>query len=144
MRARVRLTPHFTREELECKCGCGLMLFTQAAVERLEDIRVDLGVPLVVTSGYRCPKHDADAHRLRHPYFTDAERHGPHTVVEYDNITVDALAHGQNAYELLFSSIAHGFTGIGISQKGDHGKRFIHSDGLKHTDARPRPTVWTY
>jgi hypothetical protein len=44
-----------------------------------------------------------------------------------------------DAYRLAKLAFDHGFTGIGINQKG--GGRFIHVDDL--ADA-PRPTIWSY
>jgi hypothetical protein len=35
-----------------------------------------------------------------------------------------------------------GFSGIGVSQKGD--SRFIHLDDLEDSNERPRPWVWSY
>lgn len=54
---------HFARRELNCKCGCR----TPAHIAKnlaelatyLEQLRVLLGVPMTVHSGYRCPKHNA-------------------------------------------------------------------------------------
>lgn len=60
------LTPHFTLAEFACKCLCGgeskpeiLANLTRVA-KMLEAVRVALGgVPITITSGYRCPKHNA-------------------------------------------------------------------------------------
>jgi len=37
----------------------------------------------------------------------------------------------------------HGISGVGISQRGLHAKRFIHVDTLSD-DKHPRPTMWSY
>lgn len=137
------MTPHFERKELECS-HCGEMRYTLQAVLLLEELRVDYGVPMRLSSGYRCPEHDADAHRLWHPDFTAAERHGAHTIYLDNNIAVDVLEYGANAFELVELAIAHGWQGIGLQQKGDHHKRLVHLDRLGSTMERPRPWVWTY
>jgi len=38
----------------------------------------------------------------------------------------------------------HGFTGIGVAQRGPHNKRFIHIDNIVNSDTSPRPTIWSY
>lgn len=48
---------HFTDAELACKC-CKANLCTDMLVNALETLRADLGVPVIVTSGYRCPDHN--------------------------------------------------------------------------------------
>lgn len=130
------MTPHFKREELECKCGCGRMEFSLVAVQSLEALRVEFGVPMRISSGYRCPEHNMEV--------ASTGPEGPHTIHEAHNITVDVLEWGPNAYELLELAIIHGFTGIGLSQKGPHARRWIHLDRLPELANRPRPTLWTY
>ena len=55
---------HFTEKEFRCKC-CGQKGSPQAAanIRALVDVVLDparekLGKPIVVNSGYRCPKHN--------------------------------------------------------------------------------------
>jgi len=31
-----------------------------------------------------------------------------------------------------------------VSQRGAHGKRFIHLDTMEDSDTHPRPWVWSY
>lgn len=56
-------SPHFSRRELECKCGCmtpqGVVHNLAALAEHLEDLRARVGTPLIIFSGYRCPQHNA-------------------------------------------------------------------------------------
>jgi len=61
-----QLTPHFTLEELLCKCGkCTPPAPVVANLKRLapvlEKIRIALGKPVIVNSGYRCPHRNAEA-----------------------------------------------------------------------------------
>ncbi len=130
------MTPHFTREELQCKCGCGRMEFSLVAVQSLESLRVEFGVPMIISSGYRCPDYNVEE--------ASTGPEGPHTVHEAHNITVDVKEWGPNAYELLELAIIHGFTGLGIHQHGSAAGRFIHMDRLPGLANRPRPTIWSY
>lgn len=56
-------TRNFSRRELACKCGCkptptGIDANLQRLANALQELRDLAGVPLVVTSGYRCPRHN--------------------------------------------------------------------------------------
>jgi hypothetical protein len=52
---------------------------------------------------------------------------------------VDIAVSGQDCYELMGLAMKHGFTGIGVAQKGSG--RFLHIDTFK---GGPRPNVWSY
>lgn len=53
------LSAHFSRAEFRCKCGCGQVIVKPELVEALETIREHGGIPMTITSGYRCPAHNA-------------------------------------------------------------------------------------
>ncbi len=54
-----RLSPHFTRKEFACKCGCGYDRISMVLVGKLENIRTHFGRPVTINSGCRCKKHNA-------------------------------------------------------------------------------------
>jgi len=54
-----RLTVHFTVDEFRCPC-CGIAIVTLPLLRLLERLRDLVGEPLIITSGYRCPKHNAE------------------------------------------------------------------------------------
>jgi len=51
------LTKNFTLDEFRCKC-CGEARINLYLVERLQMLRVVVGQPIIVNSGYRCPAHN--------------------------------------------------------------------------------------
>jgi len=55
----IKLSKHFTVEELSCKCGCGYTIFNPYMIGLLEAIRVKIGKPVNVTSGARCKYRNA-------------------------------------------------------------------------------------
>ena len=57
---------------------------------------------------------------------------------------VDIVISGKSAYRLMKLAIQHGFTGIGVSQRGPHEKRFLHIDTMENSDTHPRPWIWSY
>ena len=119
---------HFSDAELRCK-HCGKNEMDEEFLEYLEKVREELGVPLFVTSGYRCPEHNIAV--------SNSGAHGPHTTGK----AVDIMISGKRAYKLVNVALGLGFTGIGVAQKGNFGGRFIHLDMLEG-DLRPR--IWSY
>lgn len=54
------LSKHFDRTEFTCKCGCGFCKPDPKLIEGLERIReLAGGLPVKVTSGCRCRKHNS-------------------------------------------------------------------------------------
>ncbi|WP_085442553.1 D-Ala-D-Ala carboxypeptidase family metallohydrolase [Magnetofaba australis] len=123
---------HFTNAELTCHCGCGRMEMDVGFMAMLEDLRIAFGKPLPVTSGYRCPEHNAA--------ISVTGLNGPHA----SGAAVDVLVSGQDAYDLIALAKAAGMTGVGIKQHGSHHTRFIHLDALPRATNQPRPTIWSY
>lgn len=99
---------------------------------RLELLRAELGMPLVLNSAYRCPTHNAAV--------STTGRNGPHTTGR----AVDIAISGKPVVALLAAALSLGFTGIGLKQDGAAmAGRFVHLDDLT-APAYPRPRVWTY
>lgn len=58
--------PHFQQSEFACHCGCGADNICFDTVQLLEDIRSYFGDhPIIVTSGVRCPSHNAEVGGVR-------------------------------------------------------------------------------
>ncbi len=51
------LTKHFSRYEFECPC-CGAAPVGPTLVNALEQLRLRLGRPILINSGYRCRNHN--------------------------------------------------------------------------------------
>jgi uncharacterized protein YcbK (DUF882 family) len=51
------LSPHFSSNELACKC-CGRLLLDPKLLDGLETLRNLAGVPVFVHAGYRCTRHN--------------------------------------------------------------------------------------
>jgi zinc D-Ala-D-Ala carboxypeptidase len=120
---------HFSAGEFACRC-CGVNLIDHQFVTELDDLRHALGFALPISSGYRCPRHNAKV--------SSTGLNGPHTSGRAADIAVSR----ERAYELLQTALVMKFTGIGLKQHGT--ARFIHLDQLPNTKDHPRPTVWSY
>lgn len=102
-------------------------------MEKLEGIREDYGDVLLVTSGFRCVEYNQQV--------SETGDNSPHSM----GLAADIRISGRAAFELIRVAIKHGMTGIGVSQKGDWLKRFIHLDCVSPEDFKhPRPTIWSY
>lgn len=57
-----KLSPHFRRSEFECNCGqcSGYDTVDAELLNMLEAIRTHFNKPVRITSGHRCPTHNAN------------------------------------------------------------------------------------
>lgn len=124
--------PHFARHEFVCPCGCDGADMNPAFMDRLQGLRTEIGQPLVVSSGYRCPDYNAEV--------SSTGRNGPHTLGR----AADLAVRGPLARCVVGLAVGRGFTGIGIRQHGDHNGRFVHLDDLAGEYPGPRPWIWSY
>jgi zinc D-Ala-D-Ala carboxypeptidase len=119
--------PNFMEGEFRCR-HTGECVMQPAFLARLQALRTAYGRPMVITSGYRHPTHPVEARKAAP---------GAHS----QGRAADIAVHGADALRLIVLAAEHGFTGIGVQQKG--AARFIHLDDLQ-APAWPRPTVWSY
>ena len=58
--AAVIKLPNFSEKEFDCKCGCGLNNMKSTFLWKLQLARTEAQIPFIVTSGFRCKKHNKD------------------------------------------------------------------------------------
>ncbi|AKU42643.1 peptidase [Vibrio phage H188] len=51
-------TAHFKAKEFMCNCGCGQTKPNSELMAVLQLVRLHFNKPVVITSSYRCPKHN--------------------------------------------------------------------------------------
>lgn len=118
---------YFTVEELTCHCGCGQMKMDGEFMLKMVALRDLLGFPLQISSGYRCPAHNAAV--------STTGDGGPHTTGK----AVDIVIAYQNAIQVVDVAGGMGFLGRGIKQHGPVSGRLVHLDMV------PGPKrLWTY
>lgn len=120
---------YFKPEEFACR-HCDANQMDAVFLEEIDELRARYGRPLVVSSGYRCPAHNAAV--------SSTGLTGPHTTGRATDFAIDRGP----ALQLLKVALGMNFTGIGIQQKG--GGRFLHVDNLPNAPGQPRPTLWSY
>lgn len=116
-------TPNFSRDEMQCKCGCGRCEMRQNFMDMLQALRNVVG-PLSVNSGYRCPDHHDEAEKVSP---------GAHSQGRAVDIQWPA---SMGRYEIVQLAMKMGFIGIGFEGE------FLHLDNGH--DHKHRPAMWTY
>ena len=121
---------YFSIDELKCK-GTDECNMDEGFMERLVTLRHKFNKPMVISSGYRSSSYNQ---------VIGGARNSPHLYGK----AVDVLVSGKAAHKLIGLAIQHGFTGIGVSQRGSHESRFLHIDTMDNSDIHPRPWIWSY
>lgn len=104
-------------------------------MEALEDLRVKVAAPFIITSGYRCPEHPIEQRKVKG---NDGVVLSPHT-----HGAVDIHANRALAARIVAFAVVNGFTGIGMRQHGKDVQRFVHLDRIRRTPDGC-PIFWTY
>lgn len=121
----MRLTDHFTREEMECPC-CHRLELHPDLLPRLEKLRNTLGFALPITSACRCRSHNKavkgkdDSRHLIDGQLCEA---------------VDIACYDDNTrYRIVQCAMFQCFGGVGVGEN------------LVHLDIRPisEHRLWTY
>ena len=129
------ITKNFSSAEMMCSCGCGSDDMDGDFMKILQNIREDMNRPLRISSGVRCAKRNSEV--------SSTGSNGPHVPRKNGTAASDILIAGADALRLIDIARKHGVSGVGISQRGTHSKRFIHIDTISD-DQHPRPTMWSY
>ena len=103
-----KITEHFREYEFRCKC-CGKVDISRILVNRLEVARGLYGKPMIVTSGYRCPRHNEAVGGVKDSYHTQG-------------LAADILCRSSaDRLKLVYALMMAGFSRIGVYRKG-----FVH------------------
>lgn len=123
-----QITPHFSRKELECRCGCGLCSPTEELKILIEKVRALLDIPMHPTSGHRCAKHN------RRVGGSPTSKHLTGNAMDFQVHAISIYA----AYAKIVTAWERGqlpeLGGIGLYTK----KNFIHIDTFHAADGHLR------
>lgn len=115
--------PNFAESEFRCKCGCGRADMDPYFMAILQAIRTELGFPMPINSGYRCPEHNAQE--------SESGTTGPHTTGK----AADISANSERAFLIIAAALRQGIKRFGV------GDGFVHID---ISDTHPSPRAWNY
>jgi len=112
----------FKPEEFRCPC-CGEVKIDPLLVSMLDAAREMAGVPFIITSGYRCERHNREVG-------------GKPDSAHLKGLAADiATSSAEERYKIFEALIRVGFRRLGI------GKDFVHAD----IDPRkPQGLLWLY
>jgi zinc D-Ala-D-Ala carboxypeptidase len=128
------MTPHFSRAELQCKCGCGLAQFHPGFLDHLETLRRAYGRPMKLSSACRCAAHNAKASPqapIRSLHIGDRETRPGHR----GTLAVDVAVAGEGKGDLFALAWRHGWS-IGWN------RAFLHID--RRSDIGMPQTTFEY
>ena len=94
-------------------------------MHKLDIIREEVGVPFIVSSGYRDKTHPIEAKK---------ETPGTHA----QGIAADIkVTDGRQRFKIVEEAIKMGFSGVGVASS------FVHVD-IRDLDGNESPVMWTY
>lgn len=114
-----------TDPKLACSC-CGDRRMKPGFLRLLDGIREEVGEPLTIVSGYRCPKHNDKV--------SSTGPNGPHTTGK----AVDIKSDSRLRFKIVEAAMKQGINRIGIA------RTFIHIDDLDELDGFPADRIWSY
>lgn len=106
---------YFSKKELECPC-CGQCFMADGFMDALNGLRAEINEPFVITSGFRCVKHN------------ETLRDASPTSKHLKGLAVDIQVTPRLAWLIAHKAWKYGFFGIGIKK------------GMIHIDRRAEPT----
>ena len=122
------ITPNYTVNEMSCRCGCGIAETDPEFMLMLQELKDQMQRPLRVCIGRRSDYHNDGVSAAKN------NKNEVHTLGQASNILIS----GERAMLLFEKARQVGFSGIGLSQKGNHSSRFLHLDTL------PRKALFIY
>lgn len=107
---KIRLNQFFTLKEFECPC-CHRVMLSEILLEKLFTLRLTLGKPVIINSGFRCYGYNKTIKGAAGSY---------HML----GLAADIAVEGMILYDLYQIVLELNFTGIGFYEK----KNFLHLD----------------
>lgn len=116
---------YFKQSQFACKCGCTQNKISPVLVQLLDTARSTSGIPFIITSGYRCPKHNKNVGGVN-----DSQH-------IYGNAADIAWKDYNQLYVMINALLLAGFNRIGINYQ----KKFIHVD---ISEIKTNNIIWKY
>ena len=116
---KIKISENFSLHEFECRDGSNLVKLEEELIDKLQKLRVQVGKPIIVNSGYRTSEYNAKiggAPKSQH----------------MEGKAADIRVIGVTPVQVAKLAKQVGFRGVGIY------------DTFTHVDVRLTPTEWDY
>lgn len=119
------MTKYFKMQQFACKCGCQQNNISPVLVQMLDTARSTAGIPFIITSGYRCMKHNKNVG-------------GVNDSQHMNGNAADIVWKDYNQLYLIINALLlAGFNRIGIHYQ----KKFLHCD---ISETKTNNLIWKY
>lgn len=118
----VAILPDFDIGEFDCPC-CGKNKMNRVFLWKLQQCRTEAKIPFIITSGYRCKKHNK---------VVGGKINSEHLTGEAADIVA---ANSFDRFKIIDAALKTGFRRIGI------GEDFIHLGSSLYL---PQQVIWVY
>lgn len=116
---KIKISKNFYLHEFQCKDGSQLVMLDEALLQKLQELRDRIGLPIRINSGYRTPAHNKAI---------GGSPKSQHMLGKAADISVN----GWTAVKLAELCETLGFGGIGIYK----------AQGFVHVDTRAKKSRW--
>jgi uncharacterized protein YcbK (DUF882 family) len=116
---KLKISKNFSLHEFECHDGSHLVKLDEVLIEKLQQLRDKIGLPITINSGYRTPEHNTKI---------GGAPKSQHMLGKAADISV----RGWTAKQITEMAETIGFGGIGI----------YHKQNFVHVDVRETKTRW--
>lgn len=117
---KIKISKNFYLHEFQCKDGSQLVMLDEALLQKLQELRDKIGLPIRINSAYRTPEHNKAI---------GGSPKSQHMLGKAADISVSGIS----AESLAIMCETMGFGGIGIYK----------SKGFVHVDTRSKKSRWT-
>ena len=122
------ITPNYIANEMSCRCRCGIAETELEFMRMLQELKDQMQGPLSLCIGRRSDYHNDGVSAAKN------KKNSVYNLGQASKISIS----GERAMLLFEKARKVGFSGIGLSQKGNHSSRFLHLDTL------PRKALFRY
>lgn len=126
-----QLSLHFSRREFECHCSykdCTTQTIDAELIKKLETVHALMCKPILITSGYRCSKHQKDL--SANPAIETANGTSQHELGKAADITwpkFDSLLTNKHIVETEFKATGWGKHFVHVDLRLDKERRWSYS-----------------
>ena len=136
------LSINFDSGEFACDCGCGRSLMNKKFIDKLQNFRTVMAMPISILEGYKCKgielkNSDEDSKSKK-----DKKSKKTDSINTTGQVAVVKIK-SADLFKAVNVAMSIGFTGVGMKNKD--GVVQLHLDDIQESVGnQPRPYIWSY